>query len=157
RTRDAMRAAYVARFDDTNPAAGLAIGARPEPEPEAGWEIVRVAAASLNHHDLWSLRGVGLTEAQLPRILGTDAAGVTADGREVLVHSVVGDPDAGRGDETFDPRRTLLSEAIDGTVADLVKVPTRNLVPKPPGMTFEQATCLPTAWLTAFRMLFTCA
>ena len=34
-------------------------------------------------------------------------------------------------------------------------VPRRNLVPKPPELSFEQAACLPTAWLTAYRMLFT--
>jgi NADPH:quinone reductase-like Zn-dependent oxidoreductase len=38
-----------------------------------------------------------------------------------------------------------------------VIVPSRNLIPKPPELSFEQAACLPTAWLTAYRMLFTCA
>ena len=47
-------------------------------------------AAALNHHDMWTLRGVGVTEDDLPVVLGTDAAGVTADGREVVVHAVLG-------------------------------------------------------------------
>ena len=34
-------------------------------------------------------------------------------------------------------------------------VPARNLIPKPPELSFEEAACLPTAWLTAYRMLFT--
>jgi NADPH:quinone reductase-like Zn-dependent oxidoreductase len=59
------------------------------------------------------------------------------------------------GDETLDPHRSLLSERYQGTLADTVVVPRRNLVPKPASMSFEQAACLPTAWLTAYRMLFT--
>ena len=35
-----------------------------------------------------------------------------------------------------------------------VAVPSRNLVPKPAGLSFEHAACLSTAWLTAYRMLF---
>jgi len=49
----------------------------------------------------------------------------------------------------------LLSERHPGTFADVVAVPRCNLVPKPAGLSFEEAACLPTAWLTAYRMLFT--
>jgi NADPH:quinone reductase-like Zn-dependent oxidoreductase len=115
---------------------------------------VTVRAASLNHHDLWSLRGVGLKEEQLPMILGTDAAGVDEDGNDVVVHGVITSP-GWMGDETLDPRRTLLSERHQGALAEQVVVPRRNLVPKPEGLSFEEAACLPTAWLTAYRMLFT--
>jgi NADPH:quinone reductase-like Zn-dependent oxidoreductase len=87
-------------------------------------------------------------------VLGCDGAGIDEDGNDVVVHAVVGDPDF-RGDETLDPRRSLLSERYDGTLADRVQVPRRNLVPKPAELTFEEAACLPTAWLTAYRMLFT--
>ena len=127
---------------------------RPEPEPPAGWVTVKVTAASLNHHDLWSLRGVGLPAERLPMILGCDAAGVDPDGNEVLVHAVIGS-EGWSGDETLDPKRTLLSELHQGTLAERVMVPRRNLVPKPAELSFEQAACLPTAWLTAYRMLFT--
>jgi NADPH:quinone reductase-like Zn-dependent oxidoreductase len=119
-----------------------------------GWARVRLRAASLNHHDLWSLRGVGLPADRLPMVLGCDGAGVDDDGNEVVVHAVVGDPDW-RGDETLDPGRSLLSERHAGTFADEVVVPRRNLVPKPRELSFEEAACLPTAWLTAYRMLFT--
>jgi NADPH:quinone reductase-like Zn-dependent oxidoreductase len=40
-------------------------------------------------------------------------------------------------------------------LAERVAVPRRNLVPKPEELSFEEAACLPTAWLTAYRMLFT--
>src|SRR6201996_4378492 len=87
-------------------------------------------------------------------ILGCDAAGVDSDGREVVVHGVIGDANAGGGDETLDPRRSLLSEVYPGTLAEQVMVPKRNLVPKPAALSFEEAACLPTAYLTAYKMLF---
>src|SRR5205814_960980 len=103
-------AAYAARTSRDDPLSGLEVGDRPEPTPPAGWTTVTVRAAALNHHDLWSLRGVGLGEDQLPMVLGCDAAGLDDDGNEVVVHAVIGDTDAGAGDETLDPKRSLLSE-----------------------------------------------
>ena len=149
-----MFAVTAARFDADNPLAGLELGERPDPSPPEGWETVTVRAASLNHHDVWTLRGVGISADRLPIILGCDAAGVDGTGREVVVHSVIGDPDVGGGDETLDPARSLLSERYDGTFAERVMVPRRNLLPKPAALSFEEAACLPTAYLTAYRMLF---
>jgi NADPH:quinone reductase-like Zn-dependent oxidoreductase len=149
-----MFAVTAARINADDPLSGLETGHRPDPEPPAGWTTVTVKAAALNHHDVWSLRGVGLPADRLPMILGCDAAGVDPDGNEVVVHAVIGDPDAGGGDETLDPRRSLLSERYDGTFAERVAVPKRNLLPKPPALSFEEAACLPTAYLTAYRMLF---
>lgn len=125
-----------------------------DPVTADGWTTVEVRAASLNHHDLWSLRGVGLREDRLPMILGCDAAGVDEDGNDVVVHAVITDP-SWRGDETLDPKRSLLSERYQGTLAERVAVPRRNVVEKPASLSFEEAACLPTAWLTAYRMLFT--
>lgn len=150
-----MFAVTATSFDAADPLSGLTLGEVPDTVVPDGWVRVHVRAASLNHHDLWSLRGVGLREEQLPMILGGDAAGVLDDGTPVIVHEVIGDPDAGGGDETLDPRRTLLSEKHPGTLADTVAVPRRNVVPKPDALTFEEAACLPTAWLTAYRMLVT--
>jgi NADPH:quinone reductase-like Zn-dependent oxidoreductase len=149
-----MFAVYASRTDPQDPLSGLESGEQPEPNPPDGWTTVTVKAASLNHHDLWSLRGVGLPEERLPMILGCDAAGLDEHGNEVIVHSVISDPDW-RGDETLDPRRVLLSEKHPGTFAEKVAVPTRNVLPKPVELSFEEAACLPTAWLTAYRMLFT--
>ena len=149
-----MLAAYAAATNADDPLAVLEVGERPEPDPPQGWTTVDVRAASLNHHDLWSLRGVGLPDDRLPMILGCDAAGVDADGNDVIVHSVIATDDW-RGDETLDPKRTLLSELHQGALAERVAVPRRNLVPKPDALSFEEAACLPTAWLTAYRMLFT--
>jgi NADPH:quinone reductase-like Zn-dependent oxidoreductase len=147
-------AAYAADIDRDDPLRGLEIGDRPEPDVPTGFTTVTVRATSLNHHDVWSLRGVGLSRETLPMILGCDAAGVDEDGNEVVVHSVIAS-DSWLGDETLDPRRSLLSERYQGTFAERVAVPRRNLVAKPPELSFEEAACLPTAWLTAYRMLFT--
>lgn len=148
-----MLAAYAEDIDPESPLRGLRIGERPDPEVPSGFTTVTVKATSLNHHDLWSLRGVGLKREALPMILGCDAAGLDEDGNEVVVHSVITAEDW-LGDETLDPRRSLLSERYPGTFAERVAVPRRNLVRKPAELSFEEAACLPTAWLTAYRMLF---
>jgi NADPH:quinone reductase-like Zn-dependent oxidoreductase len=119
----------------------------------AGWVTVRVKAASLNMHDLWTLRGVGIKPERFPMILGCDGAGELADGSEVVIHSVITSPDW-TGDETLDPKRSLLTEIHQGTFADLVTVPARNVLPKPAGLSSAEAACMGTAWLTAYRMLF---
>ncbi|MFE7180923.1 zinc-binding dehydrogenase [Streptomyces erythrochromogenes] len=147
-----MFAAYAAEIGLRQPLQGLRLGERPAPPARTGWSRVSVRAASLNHHDLWSLRGVGLSPDRLPMILGTDAAGVDEDGNEVVLHPVVGL--TGHGLAPGEPL-SILTEKYQGTFAEQVLVPTANLVPKPPALSFAEAACLPTAWLTAYRMLFT--
>ncbi|HLL68593.1 MAG TPA: zinc-binding dehydrogenase [Micromonosporaceae bacterium] len=135
-----MRAAYAARFDADDPVGALSVGERPEPDlPGADWVVVDLRATALNHHDLWSLRGVGLRTEQLPMILGCDGAGIGPDGAEVVIYPVV--------------NNSILSEHFPGTLADRVAVPRANLIPKPAGLSFADAACLPTAWLTAYSML----
>lgn len=148
-----IRAVVAAEIHPEHPLRGLrVVDIEPPPVPD-GWVTVDVRAAALNHHDLWSLRGVGVTEDRLPMVLGSDAAGTDAAGNRVLVHAVIGDPDPGAGDETLDPKRSLLSERYPGTLATQVRVPAANLVALPDDLAFEEAACLPTAWLTAYRML----
>jgi NADPH:quinone reductase-like Zn-dependent oxidoreductase len=150
-----MRAVYAESFNTDDPLKGLVVGERPEPQPPAGWTRVQVKTASLNHHDLWTLRGVGIKAEQLPMILGCDAAGIDeATGDEVVVHAVINTP-GWTGDDTVDPGRTLLSEKHQGSLAEYVVVPVRNVLPKPADLSFAEAACLSTAWLTAYRMLFT--
>src|SRR6478752_66220 len=116
-----MLAVTCVSQSDTDPLSGLEVGERPDPQVPDGWTTVQLRTAALNHHDVWSLRGVGLPADRLPMVLGCDGAGVDADGNEVLV----------------------------------LAVPRHNVVPKPEGLSWEHAACLPTAWLTAYRMLFT--
>jgi NADPH:quinone reductase-like Zn-dependent oxidoreductase len=148
-----MFAVYATQPKPDDPIASLAAGERPDPTVPPGWVRVTVRAASLNMHDLWTLRGVGIKPDQFPMILGCDGAGVLDDGTEVVVHSVITDPDW-VGDETLDPKRTLLTEKHQGTFADYVVVPARNVLPKPAELSFAEAACMGTAWLTAYRMIF---
>ncbi|QDP97114.1 zinc-binding dehydrogenase [Microlunatus elymi] len=156
-----MLAAYAARIDADQPLAALEVGDLEVASTPGGalvpgdWVEVEVRAAALNHHDLFSLQGVGLPARACPMVLGCDAAGVTADGDEVLVHAVINDPSFTGPDSTADPRRSLLSERYPGTLAERVRVPRTNLIAKPAELSFAEAACLPTAWLTAYRMLFT--
>ena len=148
-----MFAVYASKPNPDEPLKSLTVGERPEPEVADGWVAVDVAAASLNMHDLWTLRGVGIKPDQFPMILGCDGAGRLADGTEVVLHPVIGNPGVA-GDETLDPKRSLLTEKYQGTFADTVVVPARNAVPKPAGVSMAQAAVMGTAWLTAYRMLF---
>lgn len=148
-----MFAVYAAAPNADAPLDSLVVGERPEPEVPDGFVAVTVTAASLNMHDLWTLRGVGIKPEQFPMILGCDGAGTLADGSEVVLHSVISSP-GWDGDETLDPRRTLLTEKHQGTFADTVVVPRRNAIPKPAGLSATQASVMGTAWLTAYRMLF---
>jgi NADPH:quinone reductase-like Zn-dependent oxidoreductase len=137
-----MRAAYAASANADDPLAALVVGEQPEPVLVGDdWVTVDLRASALNHHDLWSLRGVGLAAENLPMILGCDGAGVGPDGAEVIVHGVIDG--------------TILSERYPGTLAERVAAPRANLIPKPAELSFEAAACLPTAWLTAYRMLTT--
>jgi NADPH:quinone reductase-like Zn-dependent oxidoreductase len=148
-----MLAASAVSASLEDPLSALEVGQVEEPNVPEGWALVEIKAVSLNHHDVWSLRGIGLPEERLPMIIGCDAAGIDEKGNEVVVHAVLGDPEF-PGGEIVDPGRTLLSELHPGTLAERVAVPRRNLVPKPESLSFEEACCLPTAWLTAYRMLF---
>ncbi len=149
-----MLAAYAASANPEEPLDALVVGERPDPAARPGWTTVAVRAASLNHHDLWTLRGVGISKDQLPMILGCDAAGIDqSTGDEVVVHSVIAS-DGWTGDETLDTQRSLLSERHQGTLAEYVLVPQANVIPKPSELSFAEAACLSTAWLTAYRMLF---
>ncbi len=148
-----MFAVYAAEPNADAPLDSLTVGERPEPEVPEGWVAVKVTAASLNMHDLWTLRGVGIKPEQFPMILGCDGAGTLEDGTEVVLHSVVNAP-GWQGDDTLDPKRTLLTEKAQGTMADTVVVPQRNAIPKPAGLTTAQGCVMGTAWLTAYRMLF---
>lgn len=147
-----MQSIVATHSDAENPLAALSVTDLPEPEPSDNWVKVEIKAAALNHHDIWTLRGQATASENLPIVLGSDGAGLTDEGMPVILHAVIGEPI--NGDETLDPKRSLLSEKYNGTFAKFTCVPKYNLIPKPEWLTFEQAACLPTAWLTAYRMLF---
>ena len=167
-----MRAVYAARTGGDDPLANLEVGDVAEAVLQPGWAMVHFAAGSLNHHDIWTLRGVSATPIVPPHVLGCDLAGslfgyadgdipddVPHPGSRVVVHGVVrcGHCAACRGDEGA-PCRTarIFSETpVAGTFSDQVLVPAENLIALPDSVSFDVAACLPTAYLTAYHMLFT--
>jgi NADPH:quinone reductase-like Zn-dependent oxidoreductase len=144
------------RSDARDPLAGLELTESwPVPEPGPGQVRIRMAASTVNQHDLWTLRGVGGASREVfPKILGCDIVGWDAAGHEVMVTGAFGDPDAGGGDETFDPKRSLISEDLPGAFGEFTIVPARNVIPKPAWLSFREAACLNVAWATTYRMLF---
>src|SRR6266404_2845929 len=151
-----MFAVYATHAAPDDPLSALKIGERTEPEVPEGWVRVKVGHASLNRHDLFTLRGIsghpeGIT---YPIILGNDAAGTLDDGTPVVIYPVMGSEDW-RSDETLDPKWHIPSEFIHGTFADYAVVPRRNAVPLTKNFSPLHASVLGTAWLTAYCALFT--
>src|SRR6202162_4486292 len=151
-----MLPAYCQKPHSDDPMAGLVLGDRPEPKIPEGWVRVKVSHASLNRHDIFTLRGItshaeGIT---FPMILGNDGAGTLDDGTPVVIYPMMGSDDW-RGDETLDPHWHIFSERVPGTFADYVAVPKRNAIVLPEGLSALNASVLGTAWLTAYRALFT--
>jgi NADPH:quinone reductase-like Zn-dependent oxidoreductase len=150
-----MRAAVAMRVDEGDPISALELKEGwPVPEPGPNQVQIRVAASTVNNHDLWTLRGGG-GHGAFPKILGCDIVGWDSAGREVMVTGAFGDPDAGDGDETLDPKRALISEVLPGAFGEYTIVPARNVIAKPSWLSFREAACLNVAWSTTYRMLFT--
>lgn len=153
---ESMFAVYAAKGDLQDPLGGLVVGERPVPKIPEGWVRVKVSHASLNRHDIFTLLGLTAQPDPIvyPMIMGNDGAGTLDDGTEVVIYPVMGSADW-KGDETLDPHWHIFSEIVQGTFADYVAVPKRNAVPRPKTLTAVNASVMGTAWLTAYRMLFT--
>lgn len=143
-----MRAARIASFGGPDT---LALVECPEPTPPAGWAVVRLRAAGLNWHDC--LVRQGAYPAPLPLTLGADGAGVRCDtGQEVMIlPSLHWGPD----ERAPGPGFEILGDATDGTYAELVAVPAKNLFAKPDDWSWTEAAALGLAGATAYRALFT--
>ncbi|HEY0938520.1 MAG TPA: zinc-binding dehydrogenase [Steroidobacter sp.] len=130
-----------------------------QPAPGPGEVRVALRAASLNYRELWISRGQ-YPGMKLPSGLGADGAGIveavgagvdrTHIGREVVLY-----PGRGWGDNPKYPSRNfaLYGMPLPGTLAQYICVPVENAFDKPASLSFEEAACLPTAGLTAWRAL----
>nr|WP_211767029.1 zinc-binding dehydrogenase [Kutzneria sp. CA-103260] len=98
--------------------------------------------------------GYRADSSRLPTVLGSDGAGIAEDRTEVLVYPILAAPEFA-ADPMLDPGLRMLSQGVDGTFAETVWLPRANLVAKPAGLDWDAAAGLGTAWLTAYRMLFT--
>ncbi|MFI5279921.1 MAG: zinc-binding dehydrogenase [Gemmatimonadales bacterium] len=142
------------------PAENLRLEEVPDPAPGTGEVVVRLRAAALNHRDVWIRSGTGAYGGGFKQrvILGSDGAGEVlsagsgADpalvGRAVVINPSLdwGDADAAQG-----PDFRILGLPDDGTYAQLIRVPTRNVHGKPAALSFEEAAAIPLAALTAYR------
>lgn len=153
RGKETMNAAWAAKPNLDDPFSGYRFGKRNVPDVPEGWVKVKVTAASLNWHDVWTLRGIGHPGLEFPRIMGMDGCGTLEDGSPVILYPVMGDSDW-KGDETLDPARHVLSELSHGALAEYIIVPKRNAIPLPKELSAVTGAVLGTAWLTAYRMLF---
>ena len=159
-----MKAVYASAVNHDDPLSVLAVGDQPEPQSRPFWSTVSVRAVTVNHHDVWSLQGVGLSAEQTPMILGTDAVVILDEdipgkhglkaGREVVLYTFVGTDGAGVAPGE---RRTILSEKYHGTMAEKTAVPSANVFAKPSNLTEIEAAALGTSWLTAYSLLFDAA
>ena len=165
-----MRAVFARQLGGDAPLDNLEIGERPEPVLGPGDVRIRVRAASLNHHDLFTLRGIVGSPITPPRTLGCDAAGTIVDygpgrppgtpdpGSDVTIYPVTfcGSCLACRsGDPMLCKRFTLLSDGDrEGSFSDHLVVPAQCALAKPAALTFAQAASVGTTYLTAYRMLF---
>jgi NADPH:quinone reductase-like Zn-dependent oxidoreductase len=144
------------------------VGERPLPARAPGDVRVRLHAATLNRVDLYMRdSGAGITH-RLPQILGLDGAGTIDEmddgdpllqpGQRVLLHPGIA---CGRcefclrGDDVLCTRYQLVGEHRDGTFAQYITVPARNVLPLPDGWSFAEGAALGVNHLTAWRMLVT--
>jgi NADPH:quinone reductase-like Zn-dependent oxidoreductase len=160
-----MRALY---FESHGEISGLVTGERPRPTPGGGEVLVRLRAASLNHLDLFVLRGLPAVPVGLPHIGGADGAGTVAELGEGVTGWGIGDEVVlnpglwcgrcefcARGEESQCVRFGLVGEHVDGTFAEYVKVPASSLAPKPTRLSWPEAAAFGLTFLTAWRMLMT--
>jgi NADPH:quinone reductase-like Zn-dependent oxidoreductase len=160
-----MRAARLLRHDGVS---GIEIVDTPKPERRPGEVLVRLKRACLNHVDLYLCHGgAGITHA-LPQTLGVDGAGEVAEIDPGERHLKLGDKIVlypaltcgrcefcRRGDPVLCTAIRILGEQRDGTLAEYVSLPAANLFALPEGWTLDEAAGLPTAYLTAWRMVVT--
>ena len=125
----------------------------PDPDPGAGEVLVRMRAASLNHLDVWTRKG--LPSVPKPRILGADGSGVVealGAGVEGLEpgQPVVINPGLEHGGVIH-----VIGEHTQGVHAELAAIPATNVLPLRDGVSFEEAAAFPLVYETAYRMLVT--
>lgn len=151
-----MRAWQVSSFG----IEGLEGVQRPDRQPGRGEVLVRVRAVSLNYRDLLVVKGLYNPKLQLPRIPCSDGAGEVEAVGEGVTAFRPGDRVAGIFMQNWiegDPMRAKIIGAlggdIDGMLAEHVILPESGLVVVPDHLSFEEASTLPCAAVTAWNAL----
>ena len=143
----------------------LVYEAIPTPEPGPGEVQIELRAAALNHRDVWIRMGMQLTEA-LPLVPGSDGAGTVSAVGSGVTRWQVGDEvvicptlfcAACRfclaGQHSLCDQFGILGGPTQGTYAEFIVVPERNVERKPTTLSWPEAAAFPLAALTAYRML----
>ncbi|RKY89444.1 alcohol dehydrogenase [candidate division KSB1 bacterium] len=137
-----------------------------EPRIDADEVLIRVKACAMNHLDLWLRDGLPGIKIPLPHILGADISGIVEECGNVVSNVKTGDevllaPGLGcghceqclSGNDNLCRYYTIIGYMVDGGYAEYVKVPSKNVIPKPDNLTFEEASAIPLVFLTAWHML----
>src|SRR5882762_3991311 len=142
-----MRAIVLTALGDPD---NLRMENRPDPVPGAGEAVVRLHAAALNRRDVWIRKGQ-YAGVKVPIDVGADVD-ASWKGREVVIDpSLDWGPDERAQGSAFN----ILGLPVDGTYAEMVKVPAANLHPKPAHLSWEEAAAVPLASVTAYRSIVT--
>lgn len=134
------------------------------PEPGFGEVRIKLAAAALNHLDIWT--SLGMPKPHLPHVAGADGAGIVdavgeqvasvLPGQEVVINPSIGCgtcPRCLRGNTPLCTCYQILGEHRWGTLAEYVVVPSRNVLPKSDLLSWEEAAAYGLVAGTAYRML----
>jgi len=154
----------VAAFTDLSGPDGVSVLEQPDPDPGPGEAVVDVEACAINRHDLWILEGASamVDPEDLPFVAGLDAAGVvSAVGPDVDAvepgDRVVLCPNETCGSCRFcreGPENTCAEFSLyHGGLAEKALVEADRLVDRPDSLSAVDAAALPTAYMTALRML----
>ncbi|MFC7140967.1 alcohol dehydrogenase catalytic domain-containing protein [Halosimplex aquaticum] len=143
---------------------GVDVIDRPDPAPEPGEAVVDVDACAINRHDLWILEGdSAMVDADdLPFVTGLDVAGTVREVGPDVARLDAGDRVVLCPNETCGVCRFCREgpenrcenfSLYHGGLAEQARVTADRLVPLPDGVDATTAAALPTAYMTAYRML----
>lgn len=151
-----MKAAVLDQNNFTQQIAALQI-----PEILPYHVLIKIKAASINHHELWSIKEQS-KQSPVPIIMGSDGAGEIVEiglhsnpglmGQQVIINPSL---DWGNDSRTFSKDYHILGFPQKGTFAEYLSIHERYVVKKPEHLSFEEAAGIPLAGLTAYRALFT--
>src|SRR5581483_6908310 len=132
-----MRAIVIKRYGGPDV---LAIEERPDPEPEAGQIVIEVKAFGLNHAEVYFRKGAWgdvaeITGIECVGVVKSDPAGRLAPGQKVM--ALVGG----------------MGRSINGSYAELVRVPSTNVVPIDTTLSWEELAAVPESYATAWSGL----
>lgn len=139
-----------------------------DPKPGLNEVLVDLKAAGLNHLDIWVRNGLPGVKLGLPRIPGSDGAGVVAEVGAGVTHVKRGDrvilsPGMGCGvcdkctggwDSLCDQYH-LLGLQVDGTYCERIVVAARRVIQVSDRLSFAEWAASPLVFLTAWHMLHT--